>query len=185
MYSNTITTGIMSYLRGLSILAKEDDKVLKDLINLIIVQTVYDWAPDFSVSETAKIKMRNIIQCIFAKNPKLPFLNTSETVYTNVNLPQTLSTWQLITTPPNDDPADFIRWYYVTLIAGVGGLVQINSGIQEKEVSGFCSTSINIKAIASTGYTFNKWSDDNTTADRTYSAISDITLTALFTKNTE
>jgi hypothetical protein len=42
MYSNTITTGIMSYLRGLSILAKEDDKVLKDLINLIIVQTVYD-----------------------------------------------------------------------------------------------------------------------------------------------
>jgi hypothetical protein len=38
----------------------------------------------------------------------------------------------------------------------VGGLVQIGSGVQAKEVSGFCATSINIKAVADTGYTFTK-----------------------------
>jgi trimeric autotransporter adhesin len=66
-----------------------------------------------------------------------------------------------------------IKQYSVTLTAGTGGTVSGAGNYNHGQ-------SVTITATPSTGYDFVKWSDNVTTASRTFNATENVTLTATF-----
>lgn len=95
MYVESILDSTKKYLYNLRYLAKDDTPFLKKINLLMILSIVNQWAPDFEISEEIKTKIQNLMRCIITEDPKMKMLKNYSDDYTNVNLPQSITTWQL------------------------------------------------------------------------------------------
>lgn len=95
MYVESILDSTKKYLYNLRYLAKDDTPFLKKINLLMILSIVNQWAPDFEISEEIKTKIQNLMRCIITEDSKMKMLKNYSDDYTNVNLPQSITTWQL------------------------------------------------------------------------------------------
>ena len=96
-YSESIETSSLKYLKDLQYLAKEDLKTSEDLFDLNVINTVYQWACWFEISESDKIKIQKLMNNILNRNKNLTITNNKPFIYyKNVSLPQTIWTWQRV-----------------------------------------------------------------------------------------
>lgn len=95
MYVESVLDSTKKYLYNLRYLAKDDTSFLKKINLLMILSIVNQWAPDFEISEEIKTKIQNLMRCIIVEDSKMNMLKNYSDDYTNVNLPQALTTWQL------------------------------------------------------------------------------------------
>lgn len=96
-YINSIINSTSKYLYDLQYLAKSNPKDTKDIMLLDIVHNVYAWAGWFEVSEENKIKLQKVMETIIWNNSNLVLPEvTYEEYYFNVNIPQTIWTWQRV-----------------------------------------------------------------------------------------
>lgn len=95
MYVESILDSTKEYLYNLRYLAKDDTSFLKKINLLMILSIVNQWAPDFEISEGIKTKIQNLMRCIITEDSKMKMLKNYSDDYTNVNLPQAITTWQL------------------------------------------------------------------------------------------
>ena len=95
MYVESILDSTKKYLYNLRYLAKDDTPFLKKINLLMILSIVNQWAPDFEISEEIKTRIQNLMRCIITEDSKMKMLKNYSDDYTNVNLPQALTTWQL------------------------------------------------------------------------------------------
>ena len=96
-YSDSIITSSLKYLKDLQYLAKEDLKTSENLFDLHLINTVYQWACWFEISESNKVKIQKLMNNILNGNKNLTITNNNPfKYYKNVNLPQTIWTWQRI-----------------------------------------------------------------------------------------
>lgn len=105
MYVESILDSTKKYLYNLRYLAKDDTPFLKKINLLMILSIVNQWAPDFEISEEVKTKIQNLMRCIITEDPKMKMLKNYSDDYTNVNLPQSITTWQLFKV---NDPIEII-----------------------------------------------------------------------------
>lgn len=78
-------------------------------------------------------------------------------------------------TLPSDDSSSSSTTYTLVLTASPSGAGTLTGG-----GSVAAGGLVTIKAVPATGYTFVKWSDNNTSAERVITVNSDLTLTAIF-----
>lgn len=95
MYVESILDSTKKYLYNLRYLAKDDTPFLKKINLLMILSIVNQWAPDFEISEEIKTRIQNLMRCIITEDSKMKMLKNYSDDYTNVNLPQSITTWQL------------------------------------------------------------------------------------------
>ena len=95
MYVESVLDSTKKYLYNLRYLAKDDTSFLKKINLLMILSIVNQWAPDFEISEEIKTKIQNLMRCIITEDSKMNMLKNYSDDYTNVNLPQSITTWQL------------------------------------------------------------------------------------------
>lgn len=96
-YTNSIIDSTLDYLDRLQYLAKTNPQDVKDIMLLDIIHNIYSWADWYEVSEDDKIDLQKVMETIIFNNPNLtlPTVDTN-TYYFNVNIPQTMWTWQRI-----------------------------------------------------------------------------------------
>lgn len=94
-YTNSIITSTKQCIDNLRYLAEDDQKTLRDIHTLGILNNVYNWTEWYEVSEDDKMKIQKFMDCILLNNSKLtlPIINPSS-IYSNTNTPQTLWTYQ-------------------------------------------------------------------------------------------
>lgn len=91
----SIQNSIVNYLERLSYLAQEDDKLVKDLMLLIVVDNVSDWAEWMTKDADTLLYLLNFRRDIIRNNPKIENYKTpTNKYYKNVNSLQTVYTWQ-------------------------------------------------------------------------------------------
>jgi len=73
-----------------------------------------------------------------------------------------------------------INTYNVSISAGQNGTVTVNGVTGGYQATVPYNTQLTVSATANTGYNFNQWSDGSSTASRTLTVTSDITLSASF-----
>jgi hypothetical protein len=75
----------------------DDTKIAGDIMLLIIADEVYDWSNWYNLPYQEQLKLQNFRKAIIRNNPNLvePISKTNN-FYKNVNLPQTLYTWQKV-----------------------------------------------------------------------------------------
>jgi hypothetical protein len=96
-YPESIVTSSLKYLMNLQYLAKDPLNTLEDLLNLHIINTVYQWACWYEISETDKVKIQRVMNNILNKNTDLEITNNQPfKYYKNVSLPQSIWTWQRV-----------------------------------------------------------------------------------------
>lgn len=96
-YTNSIIDSTITYLHGLEYLAKSSPRDTRDIIMLDIIHNVYSWAPWFEVSESDKAKLQKAMEQIILNNSNLTLpIVDSDKHYFNVNIPQTIWTWQRV-----------------------------------------------------------------------------------------
>ena len=111
MYVESILDSTKKYLYNLRYLAKDDTSFLKKINLLMILSIVNQWAPDFEISEVIKTKIQNLMRCIIIEDSKMKMLKNYSDDYTNVNLPQAITTWQLFkVTDPIETIVENITW---------------------------------------------------------------------------
>jgi len=94
---NSIVSSITNYLDKLQYLAVDDKKTSGDIILLIIADDVFEWASWHEASQTEQLKLQNLRKKIIRNNPNIvDIISRTNEFYKNVNLPQTLYTWQRV-----------------------------------------------------------------------------------------
>jgi len=94
---NSIVSSITKHLNELRYLAKDNKKAASDIMLLIIVDEIYDWAAYNNALQSEQLKIQKLRKQIIRNNTSLvePIFRTN-IYYKNVNLPQTLYTWQRV-----------------------------------------------------------------------------------------
>ena len=94
---NSIVSSITKHLNELRYLAKDNKKAASDIMLLIIVDEIYDWAACNNALQSEQLKIQKLRKQIIRNNTSLvePIFRTN-IYYKNVNLPQTLYTWQRV-----------------------------------------------------------------------------------------
>ncbi len=94
---NSTVSSIVQYLNKLQYLAKDDKKTAQDIILLIITDEVYDWAAYNQALQSEQLTLQKLRKQIIRNNTNLvePIFRTN-IYYKNVNLPQTIYTWQRV-----------------------------------------------------------------------------------------
>lgn len=94
---NSIISSTVNYLNKLQYLAVDDKKTSGDIILLIIADDVFEWASWHEASQTEQLKIQNLRKKIIRNNPNIvDIISRTNEFYKNVNLPQTLYTWQRV-----------------------------------------------------------------------------------------
>jgi hypothetical protein len=77
--------------------AKDDKKLAQDAMLLLVVDEIYDWAAYNNAPQSEQLKIQKLRKQIIRNNTSLvePIFKTNQ-YYKNVNLPQTLYTWQRV-----------------------------------------------------------------------------------------
>ena len=90
---NSIVSSITKYINELKYFAKDNKKAASDIILLIIVDEIYDWAAYNNALQSEQLKMQKLRKQIIRNNTSLvePIFKTN-IYYKNVNTPQTLYT---------------------------------------------------------------------------------------------
>jgi len=94
---NSIVSSITKHINDLQYLAKDNPKAGSDILLLIIVDEVYDWAAYNQALQSEQLSLQKLRKQIIRNNDSLiePIFKTN-IYYKNVNLPQTLYTWQRV-----------------------------------------------------------------------------------------
>lgn len=93
----SIQESINKYTRNLVYLAKENELLVRDLMLLIVVDDLFDWASWMSESQTNQLYLQNFRKDIIKNNPDIINYRTSTNIfYKNVSTPQTIWTWQRV-----------------------------------------------------------------------------------------
>lgn len=96
-YANSIIDSTTNYVNTLQYLGTDRKKNLRDIHTLGIICNIYNWADWYEISETYKIKMQKLMDCIIMRNSELVLPTViANTYYSNVSLPQTIWTWQRV-----------------------------------------------------------------------------------------
>lgn len=96
-YTNAIIDSTIDYLYKLQYLALNNNRTLRDLTSLNIINTIYNWAPWFEVSEATKENLEVIMSSIIRSNSNLKIDKTAQNLYySNVSTPQNLWTHQRV-----------------------------------------------------------------------------------------
>jgi len=94
---NSIVSSTANYLNKLQYLAVDDKKTSGDIILLIIAEDVFEWASWHEASQAEQLKIQNLRKKIIRNNPNIvDIISRTNEFYKNVNLPQTLYTWQRV-----------------------------------------------------------------------------------------
>ena len=94
---NAIVSSITQYLDRLQYLAIDDKKTAGDIMLLIITDDVYDWASWHNASQSEQLILQNLRKLIIRNNSSLVnIISRTNEFYKNVNLPQTIYTWQRV-----------------------------------------------------------------------------------------
>lgn len=94
---NAIVSSITQYLNRLQYLAVDDKKTAGDIMLLIITDDVYDWSSWHNASQSEQLILQNLRKKIIRNNPSLvDIVSRTNEFYKNVNLPQTIYTWQRV-----------------------------------------------------------------------------------------
>ncbi len=101
-YTIAIIENVSKMIYDLQYLAKNDKKTLSDLTKLQIVNTVYDWADWYHISEPYKIKLERMMNKIIFSNSnlKLPRIDAG-IYYSNANTPSNPKVWQRVYDNPD------------------------------------------------------------------------------------
>lgn len=94
---NSIVSSTLQYLNKLQYLARDDKKTALDIMLLAITDEVYDWSAYNNDLQSNQEKLQKLRKEIIRNNSNLiePIYRTDQ-YYKNVNLPQTLYTWQRV-----------------------------------------------------------------------------------------
>jgi len=99
---NSIVSSISKYLYNLQYLAKDDFKTAQDIMLLIICDKVYSWGDWYNVNQQDQLKLQKIRKRIIDNNTEIiEDVIIANQFYKNVDLPQTLYTWQRVYDDPN------------------------------------------------------------------------------------
>lgn len=91
----SIYGSINSYTNKLTYLAKENKAMVNDLMLLVVLDQVYDWANWMNATQQNLMDLQNFIKSVIRNNPDiLNYRTQSNEYYKNVNTPQTIYTWQ-------------------------------------------------------------------------------------------
>ena len=93
----SIVSTTVKYLRNLEYLAIDDKKLSNDIMALIVVDEVFDWASWSGEPSTVQVKLKKFRKDIIRNNPKIiEEMQRTNEFYKNVNTPQTIYTWQRV-----------------------------------------------------------------------------------------
>ena len=94
---NSIVSSITKHINELKYFAKDNKKAASDIMLLIIVDEIYDWAAYNNALQSEQLKIQKLRKQIIRNNTSLvePIFKTN-IYYKNVNTPQTLYTWQRV-----------------------------------------------------------------------------------------
>lgn len=94
MDKNSFINSADKYLYGLSKLARFNNKTLKDLYLLSIIGVLQDYSCWYDLSQEDYDKLEELSQCIILNNTDLDLYEGQTDMYTNVNTPQKIYSWQ-------------------------------------------------------------------------------------------
>lgn len=94
MDKNSFISSADKYLYGLSKLARFNNKTLKDLYLLSIIGVLQDYSCWYELPQEDYDKLEELSQCIILNNTDLDLYEGQTDMYTNVNTPQKIYSWQ-------------------------------------------------------------------------------------------
>jgi len=93
----SILETMQRYTTRLQYLAKKNPILIRDLMLLVIVDEVYDWANWMGESQINQLYLQNFRKKIIRNNSEIIMHHTqTNSFYKNVSTPQTLYTWQRV-----------------------------------------------------------------------------------------
>lgn len=102
----TILCTIKEYINKLRFLGKNDPKIFKNILYLIVLDDLFDWSAYLEDSQHVQKQLRELRTTFILQNPEFNAINEPENYYVNVNTPQTHYTWKRIWDAPKLDSLD-------------------------------------------------------------------------------
>ena len=94
---HSLVSTIVKYLNNLRYLAVDDKPLANDLMVLLIADEIFDWASWAGMPSNEQLKLKKFRKNIIRNNPKIiEELEITNDYYKNVNIPQTIYTWQRV-----------------------------------------------------------------------------------------
>lgn len=174
-YASSLIYSIHDYITKLQCFAKNKRTTLRALNTYKIFHWLYNWADWYGVSEEDKMKLEKLMNCLVLRNSNLVLLQIDPAVfYTNVNIPQTITTWQILTDPggtipdPDPDPNTILSidssngGFGVNVTTNIEDINHISSGVTPftLEYSPTSLVKLTAPPFLLNGNIFNYWSVD-------------------------
>ena len=101
-FTNSLITSSINYLINLQYLAKNPPRLIRDLNLFKMIHQVYMWADWFNIDQPTQLELQKKMEYLTLNNTDLALLTPfTNTYYSNVSSPQTISTWTRVWDDPN------------------------------------------------------------------------------------